>query len=262
MKLKLDEKGNVVVQDGKPVYVHDDGKELPFDAAGTVATITRLNGEAKTHREGKEAAEGKLKLFEGISDPEAARKAIETVANLEEGKLITAGKVEEIKAAARKTFEEAQAAANKASGEEMAKKDKTIADLTGSLYSEKIGGSFSRSKYISEKIAIPADMLQARFGQNFKVEDGKIVAYGPDGNKVYSRTKHGELADFEEAIEQLVDVYPQRDHILKGSGSGTGAQGGRQTQSGAKTLPRSEFDKLSPTERPAKIADGFVVVDG
>ncbi|MFK5041828.1 hypothetical protein ACI3P4_13205, partial [Glaesserella parasuis] len=27
MKLKLDEKGNVVVVDGKPVYTHDDGKE-------------------------------------------------------------------------------------------------------------------------------------------------------------------------------------------------------------------------------------------
>lgn len=27
MKLKLDENGNVVVQDGKPVYVYDDGKE-------------------------------------------------------------------------------------------------------------------------------------------------------------------------------------------------------------------------------------------
>lgn len=32
MKLKLDENGYVVVQDGKPVYVHDDGKEVAFDA--------------------------------------------------------------------------------------------------------------------------------------------------------------------------------------------------------------------------------------
>ncbi|MDD1016905.1 hypothetical protein [Pseudomonas rubra] len=27
MKLKLDDQGHVVVQDGKPVYVHDDGKD-------------------------------------------------------------------------------------------------------------------------------------------------------------------------------------------------------------------------------------------
>ncbi|WVM87992.1 hypothetical protein UMZ34_16740 [Halopseudomonas pachastrellae] len=84
MKLKLDENGNAVLQDGKPVYVHDDGKEVAFDAAGTVATITRLNAEAKTHREGKEAAEKALKAFEGISDPAAAIKALETVSNLDQ----------------------------------------------------------------------------------------------------------------------------------------------------------------------------------
>ena len=50
MKLKLDEQGHVVLQDGKPVYIHDDGKEVAFDAPATVATITRLNGEAKVQR--------------------------------------------------------------------------------------------------------------------------------------------------------------------------------------------------------------------
>src|SRR3546814_12734191 len=47
------------VQDGKPVYVEDDGKELAFDAVGTRTTISRQNGQAKTHRERAEAAEGK-----------------------------------------------------------------------------------------------------------------------------------------------------------------------------------------------------------
>ncbi|MGY2338005.1 hypothetical protein ACW9HW_02015 [Pseudomonas sp. SDO5532_S415] len=47
MKLKLDEQGHVVLQDAKPVYVHDDGKEVASDAAGTVATVTRLNTEAR-----------------------------------------------------------------------------------------------------------------------------------------------------------------------------------------------------------------------
>ena len=61
MKLKLDEQGHVVVQDGKPVYVHDDGKEVAFDAVGTVSTIGRLNAEAKSHRERAETAENTLK---------------------------------------------------------------------------------------------------------------------------------------------------------------------------------------------------------
>jgi hypothetical protein len=42
MKLKLDDKGQVVVQDGKPVYVADDGKEIVFDYPATLQTISRL----------------------------------------------------------------------------------------------------------------------------------------------------------------------------------------------------------------------------
>src|SRR5674476_814050 len=99
MKLKLDDAGAVVLADGKPVYVHDDGKELPFDAA-TVATIARLNAEAKGHREGKERAETALKAFEGLEDPVAARKALETVKNFKDKQLVDAGEVERVKAEA------------------------------------------------------------------------------------------------------------------------------------------------------------------
>src|SRR5690349_21486790 len=98
MKLKLDDKNQVVVQDGKPVYVADDGKEVVFDYPATLATISRLNGEAKGHRERAEAAEAKAKIFEGIEDPVKAREALETVKNLDSKKLFDAGKVEEIKA--------------------------------------------------------------------------------------------------------------------------------------------------------------------
>ena len=81
MKLKLDENGHVVVSDGKPVYVHDDGKEIPFDAPAAMQKISGLNAEANQHREAKEAAEAKLKAFDGIEDASAALKALETVKN-------------------------------------------------------------------------------------------------------------------------------------------------------------------------------------
>lgn len=97
------------------------------------------------------------------------------------------------------------------------------------LHKELIGGGFARSKFIQEKIAVPADMIQATFGNNFKIEDGKVVAYGVDGQKIYSRTKHGEVADFDEALETLVGGYQHKDSILKGNqstGGGYGGQGG------------------------------------
>lgn len=42
MKLKLDADGKVVVENGMPVYVHDDGKEIPFDASAALSKITAL----------------------------------------------------------------------------------------------------------------------------------------------------------------------------------------------------------------------------
>ncbi|MHA3884577.1 DUF6651 domain-containing protein [Stutzerimonas degradans] len=216
MKLKIDENGNAVLQDGKPVYVHDDGKEVAFDAPATVATITRLNAEAKTHREGKEAAEKLLKGFEGIEDPSAARKALETLANLDAKKLVDAGEIEKVKSEISKAFQ--------AQLDEANTKAQT---LEQQLYGEKIGGSFARSKVIAEKLAVPADMVQATFGNRFKIEDGKVVAYDANGNKIFSRARPGELADFDEALETLVEHYPYKDHILKGSGAnGGGAPNG------------------------------------
>ncbi|HHJ1703858.1 TPA: DUF6651 domain-containing protein [Pseudomonas aeruginosa] len=213
MKLKLDENGNAVLQEGRPVYVHEDGKEVAFDAPATVATIARLNAEAKTHREGKEAAEKLLKGFEGIEDAAAAKKALEIVANLDAKKLVDAGEIEKVKGEISKAFQTQLDEANT--------KAQTFEQQ---LYAEKIGGSFARSQFIAEKMAVPADMVQATFGSNFKIEEGKVVAYDAQGQKVFSRSRPGELADFNEALETLVSQYPHRDHILKGTGAqGTGA---------------------------------------
>ena len=104
MRLKLDEQNHAVLQDGKPVYVHEDGKEVPFDAAQAVGKIASLNAEAKQHREAKEAAEAKLKAFDGL-DADKAKQALEAVANLDAKKLIDAGEVEKVKAEMAKAYE-------------------------------------------------------------------------------------------------------------------------------------------------------------
>jgi hypothetical protein len=260
MKLKLDDQGHVVVQDGRPVYVHDDGKEVAFDAPSTVATITRLNGEAKGHRERAEAAEGRLKAFEGIADGEAARKALELAKNIKDGELIAAGKVEEIKAAAKRAAEDQVAAAAKANAEALKALQSQNETLLGELYQEKIGGSFSRSKFIGEKIAIPPDMVEARFGKAFKVEDGKVVAYDSAGNKIFSRARPGHLADFDEALEALVEHYPYRDQILKASGASGAGSRESNGSGGGKTMTRAEYE-ANPQAGAGKLAQGYRMVD-
>jgi hypothetical protein len=269
MKLKLDDEGHAILVDGKPVYVHDDGKEIPFDAAQTVSTISRLNREAQTHREGKEAAEGQvgtlqqqLKVFDGL-DPEVAKKAINQLKDIGDGKLIESGKLDEVRQAAQAEY---TARLKTLTDEFGAKEGKLMADreaLQGHLNNEIIGGSFARSKFINEKLAIPMDLVQAAFGKNFKVEDGKLVAVDAQGQKVFSRARPGELADFEEAIGTLVDQYPNRDHILKASGasgSGAGASAGG-SGGGGKGMTRAAFDQLHPVDQMKTIKSGVAITD-
>lgn len=234
MKLKLDADGKVVVQDGRPVYTKEDGSDVAFDVVGTVATISRLNAEAKSRREEAEAVTAKLKAFEGIEDPAAAIKALETVSSLDQKKLIDAGEVEKVKLEISKAFEtKLTEATGKASA------------LEQQLYAEKVGGAFARSKVIAEKMAIPHDMVEARFGKAFAIEEGKIVAKDQNGNKLYSQSNPGELAGFDEALEMLVGAYPYKDQILKGSGaSGGGAAPSNPGAGGKKTITRAQFDAL------------------
>jgi hypothetical protein len=251
MKLKLDEAGHATVLDGKPVYVADDGKEVAFDYAATLGTISRLNGEAKGHRERAEAADARAKLFEGIEDPEAARKALSVVKNLDDKKLVDAGEVERIKTELTSALD--------------AKYKPVVKERDGlkdELHREKIGGSFARSKFIGEKLAIPPDMVEAAFGKHFSLVDGKVVAKGPDGNTIYSRANPGELAGFDEAVEMLVNAYPHRDSILKGTGaSGSGAIQSSGKTGGPKVITRTAFDALDPMTKAAKMKEGFTLTD-
>lgn len=250
--IEIDGTTYAAVQDGKPVFV-DGGKEIPMDVPKMAETITARNGEAMAHRKARETAEAALKGFEGIDDPDAARKAMAIVANLDAKKLVDAGEVEAVRAAAIKAVEEKYSPV-------LTKLEQTEA----ALRQEIIGGNFARSKFISEKIAVPADMLESKFGNHFMIEEGRMVAKDKNGNPIYSKSQPGEIAGFDEAIEALIDQYPHRDNLLKGRGAnGTGAPGsaGAAGSIGSKQMTRAQYDALAPMERTQKMRDGFKVVD-
>jgi len=247
MKLKLDDKGNAILQDGKPVYIKDDGTEIPFDGAQAFGKISQLNGSEAAMRRRAEEAEAKLKGYEGIEDPEAARHALEKIKNIDDKKLMDSGKVEEVKQAAIKAAEEKHLGAIKAAQKQVEELQAKYQDTQRLLHEEKIGGGFERSKFIKEKIAVPADMVRAAFGQHFKVQDdGSMVALDKEKKPIYSKNRMGEIADLDEALEVLVDSYPYKDQILKSSGnSGSGASASNGT-GGKKTYTRAQFAALDP----------------
>jgi len=242
MKLKLDANGNVVTKEVNgvkmPVYVHDDGKEIEFDAAGAMQKIRDVNAEARDHRLKFEEADGKLKAFEGIEDPAAAKRALETVKSFNGKQALTA---EEIEQKVKERVTQAVSSTEEKFKPTVAERDKAIAELRA----EKIGGSFSRSKYISDKLGIPSDLVQSKFGNAFDIVNGRVVAKGADGKEIYSRARPGELADFDEALETLVNGYEHKDKILKGSGqSGSGS-----IQNNANGGVNQDLSGLSPVAR-------------
>jgi hypothetical protein len=247
MKLKTDASGNAVLQDGMPVYVYDDGAEKPFDAAKASEAIKRLNGEAKAHRERAEAAESKVKLFDGLDDPEEARKALETVKSLD-GK--TKAEVDRVRAEVAKAMTAKIDAA-----------EQRAASIEKRLNEELVGGNFARSKFIGEKLAIPADLAEAAFGRHFAVENGQLVAKDAKGNPIL--TREGTPASFDEALETLVSGYAHKDTILKatqkgGSGAAPGTPGGAAAPA---TMTRTAFNNLEPQQRVEMANKGVALTD-
>lgn len=231
---KMDGDKIAVDGDGNPVYINSTGAEQSVKGD----TVAGLNAEAKMHRTAKETAEAALAKFNGI-DPDVARKAIETVGNIDAKKLIDAGEVEKV----RETIKAEYAG-------QLAERDKLLADSNLKIENMLIDGVFKGNEFITEKVAMPGDFFQAAMRSNFKVEDGKIVAYDRSGNRLMSKRSVGEYADPSEALELLVESHPQRDTILRApAGGGSGNNGGGGNRGASRIVRRAEFDALSPMQQ-------------
>lgn len=210
------------------LYVEKDGK-YRLDIEGGFKTneeVTGLTTALNKERDARSKLEKQVKKFDGIENPEDALKAIETLKNLDQKKLIDAGEVEKVKAEVTKAMQS-----------RIDELQSVVAEKDGILTKELIGGRFARSKFITEKVESPVDMLEAMFEKNFKIEGGRVVAYDSNGNKIYSKERPGELADFDEALEDIIDNYKYKGKILKGStATGSGASHSEQVQQQSNSL--------------------------
>ena len=236
-KLKLDENGNVVVQDGKPVYIKEieggEAEEMVFDAPDALSKIAALNNEAKEHRLAKEEALEKLKAFKSITDPAKALEALKTIQNLEDEELVKAEKVEELKKQLGEIYETEKTQLVTEHEKIVGERDTTIADQENTIRHLSLTSEFAKSPWFNgekPKTILPPDMGADFFGKYFKVEgsgrDVKIVGY-LNGAKILSKDpqKLGEPAGFETAIPAIVEAYPDKNRILRSTPGGPGAHG-------------------------------------
>ena len=251
-------------EEGHPVY-EVDGKDIAYDGESIAKTLEETRGEAGNRRHEVKELKEKLEKYTGIEDPDAAIKAMETVKNYEDKKLVDAGEVETVKKNAIETVE-------KKYQDLIEQKYKPMIGqaekLEKQLHEEKIGGLFSRSEFIKEKLTVPVDMVRATYGDHFKIEEGNIVMRSASGNEIYSKTNPGEKATFDEALEIIIENSNHADHIMKGSnksGSGAGGNQGGTGGLGDKEISRRDFDKMikeNPTRANKLITeDNYKVVD-
>lgn len=248
MKLKLDDNGAAIIQNGHPVYVDDDGKDLTLDVPSMYAKIGTLNSESASRRQKINELTDK---FAPVADVEnladfmtTAKEAIEKVKNLDDKSLLDADKVEELKAGITQAFEGKIADITKTFGDQVQEQKDIVVGKDAKIYDLMVSSQFATSPHFSGEnplTVLPPSIAESYFGKSFKVEEvnDKLVVVGyVDGNKIYSRQTPGEPATFNEAIETIVNAYPMKDQILRAGKSGSGSQGNQSGNSG------SDIDKL------------------
>jgi hypothetical protein len=223
------------VRNGKPVF-GDEGKEIEFDALHARDKIKSLSDERDTLRTRAETAENEMKPWKELGDLEKVKQATQIAADVANQKLIDKGEAERVRKEAIDAYEKAAKTRQDADTATIREKDAHISNLL-------IDEAFTRSKFVTEKLAIPPDIARVQFGDRLMRDaEGKIIggnglvvetvngkpALVPyfDGRRLTSSRRPGEFADADEAIEKYVDAYPHKEKILKSPDvGGTGAAG-------------------------------------
>jgi hypothetical protein len=211
MKYKVDENGNIVAKDGKPVVIDDDGNESTVDAlsanknlAAKDREISTLKNEAREYRTGLKAAKEKLDKL-GDADLDDILDKANRYGSLEDDH--------------KAQFENYK----KSLDDGVKAKDDEIVKLRGELSNILIDNAIIEAPIV-EKTIYPREHFKQLYRRHFELKDGKPVA-SIDGNIVYSKEKPGEPAPVAEALEFIIENDPAKDSILKGSGmQGSGAK--------------------------------------
>lgn len=127
-----------------------------------------------------------------------------------------------------------------------------------------IDKALSESAFIRDSVSpdpIRQGYVREHWRDRFKVEGGRVTAYTPEGQKMFNG--QGQPASVDEALARFVSADPYKASLLDKSGasSAPNASGVQHQPAGAKRMPMSQFDKLSPREKMATVKAGFTFYD-
>lgn len=236
MKLKVDEKGAAVLENGIPVWTTDDGKDIAYDVPKLLADMVATRKEAEDRRKKAQTLEDSLKAFEGI-EVEKAREALKVVQNLSDKKMIDAGEAEKLRQQVADTFQK-----------KLEEKDSVIKSKDLAIRNHIINQALLTSKFITEKTILPPPIALEHFGKYFDVVDNngtlQVVAKGANGVPINSPKNPMEVATPDEALEVIIEASPFKNQILKASQTTGGGSPGVTQLSGQSTSFKSNVRSL------------------
>lgn len=254
LKFKLTEDGKIEVgENGQPIVIDDSNPDSPreftVDAIHLYHQIPKLKNDIQTANKAASEAKEALRAFEGIEDADAAREALQTVANLKEGDLKKASDVQAKIDALNKENVAKIEALNKQNQQKLAEKDEALARLDADLRKSVISQAFAASSWFNgkePKSKLGPAVAESFLGKNFKVErlaDGSVVPVAYIGETRLEDPAKGMIGDalapmsFDDAMTKIVESHPQASDILwPSSGSGSTGNKGGSGYRGVKTI--------------------------
>lgn len=255
MPWKVKESGEVEVDGaGNPVFVLDSGEERSVDYPAMSKKLSEANRESAGRKDRIRELEEQVKVWEGIENvPDfisTAKKNAESVAAFDDRQR---GAEEAVQARIKAATTPLEA--------KVAELEADRARIVDQYHASTIRSQFGTSKFVTEEL-VSAAMVQELFAKHFSVDEkGNLVGKDSTGNVIYGENGP---ADFDTALREIVKNSPHKAYVLKGSpANGSGAnQGGGNSPAGQKTIRRSEFEKLDPATKAARMRDRYVVIDG
>ncbi len=228
MAWKLDDKGNMVLVEGNPVWIDGSGAERPFDAAAVTVENATLKREAAEKRKA-------LQALEGI-DPEKYKTLEAQAAKAEEERAIKAGEFDNLK----KQLVEAHAREKATWEAEKAKLSKSleenvlIATATQAIATEK-GSALLLMPHVRSRTKLDDN------GNPVVIDESGNVRVGADGKPL-------SIAALITEMKADVATFGRAFEASGASGSGSQQSNGNGQQ-GAKVMKRSAFDQLNPAAK-------------
>ena len=250
---------------GRPMVDDDATEDAAFalDGLHLYSQIPTLNNECKALRIKQEESDKRIAEYEKVvgKDEDALKRTKEALVKVKtfgEKEMIESGEVEKLKETLLKVESDKYNELQVQMQAMIDERDVTIGIMQKDIYGATVRNKFQQCGYFNgedKKSTLDAEVAEAYFSKNFKVEKQNdltvVVGYDDKGTKIYSKSKGGQPADFDECIAYLIENSGKKETLLYPSsgGSAPGGGGPGKINKGNAGMTAEQLQKMDPGAR-------------